>query len=174
MKKIILLLIISLFASCKTKKTAPVTIYSNVIDTVVIEKEVFNNTEISKAIKDSMFLVINDIKTQNKVFDSLCNNEVARLLKQINFSKKSGDNSYSVVYDQLKKQIEITAEMQEVINKQDSIYFSKNTSKIEYKEVPVEVPVYTNILTKWQKILIGLGIGFPLFFIVRLIIKLKS
>ena len=169
MKKIIFIILI-IFSSCKTAKIPePIIIEKKIIDTTYIESKLFEKQMISQGIFDSMFLKVHELQTANDSFNIECNKEIDRILKDINFKKKSGDNSYSIVYNQLKKQIEITAEMQELINKQDSLYFKVEKNKIEYREVPVDRPVYTNILTKWQKILIFLGVAFSSFYLFRII-----
>jgi hypothetical protein len=169
-------LLLIVLVSCKSNKIkTPVIIEKTIIDTTIIEEKLFEKQLVSQAIYDSMFLVINELKTENELFNKECDKEIDRILSQINFTKKSGDNKYSIVYNQLKKQIEITAEMQELINKQDSAYFNKQEIKTEIKEVPVQVPVYTNVLTKLQKWLIGFGIAFLVFigFKIFRIIKLN-
>jgi len=170
MKKTLLILLVFVFLiACKTAKISePVIVYKTQIDTFKINTTTIEKETITLPIDDKMIIAINEAK------DSICDEQIDKVLAQINFIKTSGDNEYSILYNKNKKQIEIIAKMRELLTKNKTSSSDKEAIKYQYKEIPVEVPIYTNILALWQKILIGLGVLFPLFHIIRLIIKLKS
>ena len=170
MKKILIILIVFVsLIGCKSAKVSdPVVIYKTQIDTFKINTISIEKETITLPIDDKMIIAINEAK------DSICQEQINKILGQINFTKKSGDNQYSIMYNKYKKQLEIIAKMREQISKNTTSDTIEQSTNYQYEEVPVPVPVYTNILTLWQKILIGLGVAFPLFHIIRLIIKLKT
>ncbi len=167
-KYTLFLVFIFLLTACKTSQVSePHFLYNTKIDTFKIETTRIEKEIVSMPIDDSIIIAINDAK------DSICDEQINKILSQINFSKISGNNEYSILYNQSKRQLEIIAKMRQWKNSSSNITEKIQDIKHKIKEIPVKVPVYTNILTKWQKILIGLGISFTLFHIIRLIIKLK-
>ena len=162
MKKLAIIISIILFTiSCKSKFMAePVIINHKVIDSTYTFEKLQEQQQISQAIFDSMFIKINEVQTSNKICDSLCQQQIDYLLNQFNFYKKSGDNEYSILYNKYKKQIEFVAKMKETKSTNTNKESLKEKIKLEYREVPVDRPVYINVLKKWQKIMIGLGFAF--------------
>jgi hypothetical protein len=138
----------------------PVIINQKVIDSVYTSEKLQEQQQISQAIFDSMFLKIKEVEIANVECDSLCQRQMDYILNQFNFRKKSGDNEYSILYNKYKKQIEFVAKMKEQVSTQSQKEKVQEKIKIEYKEVPVDRPVYINILKKWQKIMIGFGFAF--------------
>lgn len=161
MKKTIITIILLLLVSCKSKIIPePVIINNKVIDSSYTTEKLQEQQQISQAIFDSMFIKINEVKTSNKLCDSLCQQQIDYLLNQFNFHKKSGDNEYSILYNKYKKQIEFVAKMKEQKSSSISKEINQNKVNKEYKEIPVDRPVYINVLKKWQKIMIGFGFAF--------------
>jgi hypothetical protein len=157
------------FVSCKAKQPTPP------IEPIVInhDKEVITTEKetINKAISDNTIIPIAQSKSNNVVFDSLVNAKVDEILNKLNYQKQSGDNSLEVKYNALLKQLNIISKVGQTSN--------KDTSKLD-KEI-VEVPVIKNVpypviqpLTKLQKVLIALGVGFAVFYTVKYGLKLVS
>lgn len=161
MKKTIITIILLLLVSCKSKIIPePVIINNKVIDSSYTTEKLQEQQQISQAIFDSMSIKINEVKTSNKLCDSLCQQQIDNLLNQFNFHKKSGDNEYSILYNKYKKQIEFVAKMKEQKSSSISKEINQNKVNKEYKEIPVDRPVYINVLKKWQKWMIGFGFAF--------------
>lgn len=168
MKKLIsiifLIIGVLIFATaCKSAVAKPVYIYTKEIDSTYTSEKLQEQQSISQAIFDSMFIKIQEVEIANVECDSLCQRQMDFLLNQFNFYKTSGDNSYSILYNKYKKQLEFTAKMKETKTTNSNKENIQYRDKIKYIEKPVEVPVYTNILTKLQKWLIGFGIAFLVY-----------
>lgn len=165
---LLLLLGSSLFlVSCKAQKLPQEPIVINhEKETSTTEKETVNN-----AINDKTIIPVVESKSNNTVFDSLVNAKVDEILNKLNYQKQSGDNSLEVKYNALLKQLEINSKIGQTTNK------DKSTKEKEIVEVPVikKVP-YPVIqpLTKLQKLLIALGVGFAGFYTVKYGIQLVS
>lgn len=155
------------FTSCKTQQipTEPIVI-NHEKETSTSENETINN-----AINDKTIIPVIESKSNNKAFDSLVNAKVDEILNKLNYQKQSGNNSLEVKYNALLKQLEIISKMGQTSNK------DKSTNAKEIIEVPVikKVP-YPVIqpLTKLQKLLIALGVGFAGFYTIKYGIRLVS
>lgn len=169
--KKLLIIIISLggsmfFGSCKTQQLPPPEpiVINHEKETTTTEKET-----ISKAIDDKTIIPVIASKSNNTAFDSLVNAKVDDILNKLNYQKQSGDNRLEVKYNALLKQLEINSKIGQTSNKQ------KDLKSLTVKEVPVIKPVpYPVIqpLTKLQKLLIVLGVGFSGFFAIKYGFKL--
>lgn len=160
-KMLLIICISTLFLwSCKSQKQP--------VEQIEIKKEkeiIKTESEtINKAIADQTIIPVVVAKSKDVVNDSLVNAKVDEILSKLNYQKQSGDNSLMVKYNALLKQLEIISKIGETNNKNAS---SLNT---EYVEVPVikNVP-YPVIqpLSKMQKLLIALGVGFSGFYILK-------
>jgi hypothetical protein len=161
MKKLLIVVLTVLLLGCKSKYIPePVIINNKVIDSSYTFEKLEEQQQISQAIYDSMFIKINEANTSNKLCDSLCQQQIDLLLNQFNFHKKSGDNEYSILYNKYKKQIEFVAKMKEQKSKITNKENNSSNLKIIKKEIPVDRPVYINVLKKWQKWMIGFGFAF--------------
>ncbi|MFN3941485.1 MAG: hypothetical protein ACK4K1_02470 [Flavobacterium sp.] len=171
-----LLAILFLMVSCGSKKQLlEQKTFQKSLDSVKTEKQ--TSKEISKEIIDSILKKIPTVNTSDKKYDSLCNLEIDRILKQLEFFKKSGSNEYKILYDQLKRQLTITGKLQESVNEISSEKINQtNLREIENR---VEIPVHKP-LERWQIILMTIGAVIPLGFIIWIaiyvyqIITLKS
>jgi hypothetical protein len=156
------------FTSCKTQQLPPpeTIVINHDKETSTSEKETINN-----AINDKTIIPVIESKSNNTAFDSLVNAKVDEILNKLNYQKQSGDNSLEVKYNALLKQLEINSKMGQTSNKY------KSTNAKEIIEVPVIKPQpYPVIqpLTKLQKILIALGVGFAGFYAIKYGIRLAS
>lgn len=166
---LLILLSSSLFlVSCKSQKLPPPEpiVINHDKETTTTEKEA-----ISKAIDDKTIIPVIASKSNNTAFDSLVNAKVDEILNKLNYQKQSGENSLEVKYNALLKILEINSKIGQTSNKDSS---SKE------KEI-VEVPVIKKVpypviqpLTKLQKILIALGVGFSGFFAIKYGFKLVT
>ncbi|PKB18387.1 hypothetical protein [Flavobacterium sp. 5] len=169
--KILLIISAMFFASvsCKSSIATPLQ------EPIVIHHDTKNtNTEketINQPINNNTVIPVIASNTNNSVFDSLVNSKVDEILNKLNYKNQSGDNSLEVKYNALLKELQILSK----IGKTSSKATSKNDK--ETIEVPVikQVP-YPVIqpLTKLQKLLIALGVGFAGFYTIKYGLKLVS
>lgn len=169
-----LIIIISLgsslfFGSCKTQKlpleSEPIVINQEK-QTTTTEKET-----ISKPIADKTVISVVESKSNNTAFDSLVNAKVDEILNKLNYQKQSGDNSLMVKYNALLKQLEIISKIGQTSTKEKDLKSSTLKEKPIIKKVPYPV---IQPLTKLQKLLIALGVGFSGFYGIKYGIKLVS
>ena len=156
-----------IFAFCMVGCASAKPQVSNIEKTV--QKDSISKTDEiakSKAINDSLKIVIGQVHTSKKECDSICQQTIDNLLASMNQSKTSGDNGYKLKYDRVKKELDIVLKTGESKSEQKSEY--------KYKDRCVYRDVKTNIyiekpLSKWQKFLMWTGVaalayaGFRLF-----------
>lgn len=173
MKKLIhyiALFIISsmVFTSCSSAKKLKQE--NTLLKSEIQKRDSIKNTVINKAIDDKLITPIAQSKTGNTVFDSLVNSKVDEILSKLNTSKKSGDNGYKLIYDKLKKQLELYVQIAQTQNENTAVKNEKIKTIIQVKKIPVLVK---KPLTKLEKTLIGLGIlallyiGFKIVALIR-------
>lgn len=173
MKKLIhyiALFIISsmVFTSCSSVKKLKQenTLLKNEIN----KRDSIKNTIINQAIDDKLITPIVQSQTGNAVFDSLVNAKVDEILSKLNTAKNSGDNSYKLIYDKLKKQLEFYAQIAQTKNENTAVKNEKVKTIIQVKKIPV---VVEKPLSKLEKFLIALGvlailyIGFNIVALIR-------
>lgn len=144
------LLVALFFASCGKKNLSSTEIKIDSIKIVDVEKLILKEKlERSLAINDSFFKNIPEIKTgatNLKDCDSLCNLKIKESLKNLNTKKTSGNNSYNLYWDEVKRNVVLAVKIDETINQyKDSIAIKdklidqlQSSSKII--KVPVEKP----------------------------------
>lgn len=173
MKKLIhhiALLIISsmVFTSCSSAKKLKQE--NTLLKNEIQKRDSIKNTVINKAIDDKLITPIAQSQTGNAVFDSLVNAKVDEILSKLNTAKNSGDNSYKLIYDKLKKQLEFYAQIAQTKNENNTVKKEKIKTIIQVKKIPV---VVKKPLSKLEKFLMGLGIlallyiGFKIVSIIR-------
>lgn len=153
-----------LATSCKSKPIISTIDNEKSVSTEVVKEKFVNN---NLAIIDSLKILIATVKTSKPECDSITNAKIDDLLLQINSNKQSGDNSFGVYYDKLKKQIvaysKIGATKSEITN-------DKSTKAEIIKQVTVtKIPV--KYIPKWVQFLafIGAGtIGFGVFKVIKI------
>ena len=135
---LVLLLAFSIFLiSCNSAKklTSTDTIVSNEIS----KKDSIKTSIINQAINDKLITPVLQSNTGKRVFDSLVNNKVDEILSKLNTSKSSGDNSYQLFYNQLKKQLEFYSKIAQTKNENSTTNSNKQKTLIRIKKIPVIV-----------------------------------
>lgn len=164
---LLILLVSSVFlVSCKTAQpTAPdlntekTTQNDSLTDVTVVD----NN----KAIIDSLSWQIAKIKTSKKDCDSLSQDAVNKVLKSLNAKKQSGDNSYELKYNALKRQFDLIVKIGATKNVSTTKKQTKNKTSYRYitKTITVQKP-----LPKWKFYLMligGAAIAFTVFRVAK-------
>ena len=152
MKKIILLLmfttLLSLTGCSGTKKTTETTVIKEKEKTSITNTDSVKKTVVNKEIKDVLSTPVSKSDTGNKMFDSIVDAKVREILKKLNTSKQSGDNSYKLTYDELKDLLEVHVTVGETKNDFEKIGSKVSTIETdsqyisEYKEKIKGVPFY--------------------------------
>ena len=98
MKNILLSLLLSLLAvACKsvkeTQQSQEVTQRTR-IDSIFVEKQV--------PVRDTVYINIPEIRTIKPECDSLCNEEVRKIMQQISVNRQQGEDSQGVYYNRYK------------------------------------------------------------------------
>lgn len=153
-----------LSVSCKSTQTISEVNKETIKDSIRENINVKEQKEISKEINDSIVKSIPEIKTGSKDCDSICNIRVNEMLKQFEFYKRSGDNSYQILFDENKRLLIINANMKAQLSQKKDSISNKSNFKDNSKEKIIEVPV--NILTKEQKINVWTGRSFWVLFLI--------
>lgn len=150
---IVLLLVFSLcFLGCSTTKKAKQE--SSVLLKERIQKDSIKNMVITREISDSVITPIVQSNSGDMAFDSLVNAKVAEILSKLNTTKHSGDNSYTLFYDTLKKQLELYVKIAQSKNQNIEVSNKEQKVIVKVQKIPV---VTQKPLAKWKKILMGLG-----------------
>lgn len=149
---LLLLLSSECLISCKSKKPLVET------KTVIIDnKELITvKSELvkSKAINDSLFAFIGNIKTGKPECDSVCQEAVDKALQNVNSKKNSGGNQAGFYYDKYKKMLVAYSKLEETISQsKDSIHYKYKFLMLDTK-TPILIPAE---FTKEQKINLWVG-----------------
>ena len=127
--------------SCASKKT----IQSNSTDTTVIannSKQTTTKTETtSQAINDTIRYYVGQLRTNNKICDSLTAIALNDYFSNYNYAKNSGNNAWSIKYDEIKRQLVIINK--QAATKNTAVHDTLIKTKFIYKnkDVMVSVPV---------------------------------
>jgi hypothetical protein len=128
---------------------------------IVKEKTTNNNL----AVIDSLKILIQKVKTSKPECDSITNAKIDELLLQINSKKISGDNSFGVYYDKLRKELiaytKLGATKTEITSNHN--YKTETIKEVSVKEIPVKY------VPKWIQILACIGAGAIAFGIFKLV-----
>lgn len=135
------------------------------------KKDSIKSTVINQAINDKLITPITQSQTGNAVFDSLVNAKVDEILSKLNTAKNSGDNSYKLIYDKLKKQLEFYAQIAQTKNENTAVKDEKVKTIIQVKKIPV---VVEKPLSKLEKFLMGLGILAILYIGFKIVIFIRK
>lgn len=151
MKKLFALLLIAAFiVGCgPTKIESKKERYERIADSVRIAELVRTNG----AVLDSLRFKIPPARTVRPDCDSICDAHLQSVLKSLNFSKSSGQNSYKIAYDEAARMLSAYVTIAETINRESAQTLNRNSELIEteYVEIPV---AYT---PKWMIFLSGVG-----------------
>ena len=128
---------------------------------IIKEKTTDNNL----AVIDSLKILIQRVKTSKPECDSITNAKIDELLLQINSKKISGENSFGVYYDKLKKELiayaNLGATKTEITSNHN--YKTETLKEISVKEIPVKY------IPKWIQILAYIGAGAIVFGVFKLV-----
>jgi hypothetical protein len=167
---LMILLISSMFLiSCKSKQLPPDTHTE-----ISKQKDSISHIQItdnSKAIIDSLSIVIGKIKTDKPECDSVTQAAIENLLQSLNTSKQSGDNSYKIKYNDLLKRLDLVIKIGATKNEVTKDYKSKDIfyNRFITKTITVKAP-----LPKWQLYLMIIGIGTILYFVIKLVLLIRT
>lgn len=155
--------------SCKSKQ--PLT--DKIVEKTVNSDSIYQSKVITRnqAINDSLKIIIGQVRTEKKECDSVCQIAIDRVLSQLNTKKTSGSNSYGVFYDSKDKSLNLNAAIG--ATKSDSVFYKEiiyRTKTIySQRDIPVHLP-----LPKWQLLLMIIGGGTIVFFILKLTLFFRS
>lgn len=161
-----------IFTSCSSAKKLKQE--NTLLKNEIQKRDSIKNIIINQAIDDKLITPIVQSQTGNVVFDSLVNAKVDEILSKLNTAKNSGDNSYKLIYDKLKKQLEFYAQIAQTKNENTAVKDERVKAIIQVKKIPVVVEKPSS---KLEKFLMGFGILALLFIgfkIVALIRKKTS
>lgn len=149
MKKLISLTITMLLLSgcLASKKISEKTTTTKETEKIEKTKDSSSVIEINKAIKDEAIFKIPESNTGRLEFDKAVNEGMANLLRNINFNKSSGDNSYRFYYDEKLKAMRAEFEIGQTQNREINVKekekiektFEQNTDEYIYKKI-ISVP----------------------------------
>ena len=164
----VLLLVLLVLSSCGASKK--IKSEEKLLQSTTQKKDSIISTIINQEIEDKLITPVVQSETGNVEFDSLVNKKVDEILQKLSSQKTSGDNSYSLEYDALKKQLEFYAQIAQTKNENNTVKKEKIKTIIQVKKIPV---VVKKPLSKLEKFLMGLGIlallyiGFKIVSIIR-------
>lgn len=166
----ILLILLSLvFISCSSAKKYKEE--NTILKSEIQKRDSVKSVIINQSIDDKLITPVVQSSTGNREIDSLVNAKVDEILSKLNTSKKSGDNSYKLIYDKLAKQLEFYSKMAQTKNENSTTKTSNDKTIIQIKKIPV---VIEKPLSKLEKFLIGLGILTLLFLGYKTVVFIKN
>ena len=159
----------SLFlVGCKAKQQQP-----DVDKTVFIQKDSSShvkNTEINKAVMDSWYLYIRQMKTAKPECDSITQAALENVLRSMHVKKESGDNGYELKYNQLLKRLELVIKMGATKNETTKDF--KIKTKYHDRFITKTITLKER-LPQWQLILMLIGSGAIIFSIFKAVLFVR-
>ena len=147
---ILLLLCIFCMCGCAAK---PIETTSKIEHHNEVKKDSTKVIETNKAINDTLKIKIAKVKTSKPECDSITQAKINELLRQLNTSKKSGDNEAGIYYDELKQQLVMWQLMAQTKNEKTTTNKSSEvTTKLELAK-----PVIVKFIPKWVQVLAWIG-----------------
>ncbi|MBA0884917.1 hypothetical protein [Flavobacterium undicola] len=122
-------------------------------------------TQVNKAILDSLVIQIAKVKTAKPECDSITQATLNQVLKQLNSRKKSGDNEAGIYYDELKNQIITWQKLAETYSEKTAK--NKENTIIKVEKQIVKIPV--KYVPWWVEYLAYLGAATLLFVAYRIL-----
>jgi Fe2+ transport system protein B len=145
-KEFILVLILIFFSSCLgSKKVIENNTSKKSIEKLEVRKDSSNIVEKNKSISDKLDLIVTSSKTDDKNFNKKVDSKVDEILAKLNTSKKSGDNSYKLYYNLLKRQVEFEAKIGETKNENTVTNTEEKTEKTT--EEIIDTYIYKRVTT---------------------------
>ena len=146
MKKIVLLFICIILTGCLgTKKIVEKQATKNTTEKVEVKKDSINVIEKNKAIADKLDVSVPKAKTPDIDFNKKVDEKVDEILAKLNTTKTSGDNSYRLYYNLLKRQVEFEAKIGETKNENTTTNTEEKTEKTT--EEIIDTYIYKRITT---------------------------
>lgn len=138
---------IGLATGCAKKPVATSEQIKKEKEIVYIQKD--SQTTKSLAILDSLKLTIENIKTSKSECDSITNAKIEELLQRLNTRKVSGNNSFGIYYDKLKRELVAYSNIGETqsqkiaqLEKTLSEKSNQKTITVPVKYIPKEVKYF--------------------------------
>ena len=146
MKKIVLLFICIILTGCLgTKKIVEKQATKNTTEKVEVKKDSINVIEKNKAIADKLDVSVPKAKTPDIDFNKKVDEKVDEILAKLNTTKTSGDNSYRLYYNLLKRQVEFEAKIGETKNENTTTNTEEKTEKTT--EEIIDTYIYKRVTT---------------------------
>jgi hypothetical protein len=167
---IILFFIFSLvIISCSSAKK--LTKEDTLIENEFNRNDSIKNTVVNKEINDKLITSVIQSQTGNASLDSLVNAKIDEILSKLNTSKNSGDNSYNLIYDKIKRQLEFNARIAQT--QDEKLAVQNNSSRLVFRDrkIPVEV---IKPLSKIEKTLLILGVLAIIYIGFRILLFLRK
>lgn len=127
-------------------------------------------TEINKEITDQLIWQLSQVKTSNPECDSITQAYLFHVLNSINTQKSSGDNSYSLKFNALERQLELLVNISETKNSSRDSIATKIIEKNFYhtREVPVRLPLtWYQKMAQYLAIIALMLIAFKIFSFIK-------
>lgn len=170
--KLLIILISVIFTSCiGSKKILETSTTKEKEKTSKIENDSIRKEVVSKGITDNATIPVVKSRTNDKYVDSLVNAKVSETLSKLNFSKRSGNNGYTLSYNQLKDLIEVGVTVGETKNVEEKVSNNKEEKETdtqiisEYLKKVRGIPIYWILLALlfvFRKSIFGLlGMIYP-------------
>ena len=146
MKKIALLFICIVLTGCLgTKRIVEKKATKVTTEKVEVKKDSTNVVEKNKAISDKLDVAVTNAKTTDADFNKKVDQKVDEILAKLNTTKTSGDNSYKLYYNLLKRQVEFEARIGETQNENTTTNSEEKTEKTT--DEIIDTYIYTRITT---------------------------
>jgi len=146
MKKIVLLFICIVLTGCLgTKRIVEKKATKVTTEKVEVKKDSTNVVEKNKAISDKLDVAVPNAKTSDADFNKKVDQKVDEILAKLNTTKTSGDNSYKLYYNLLKRQVEFEARIGETQNENTTTNSEEKTEKTT--DEIIDTYIYTRITT---------------------------
>ena len=146
MKKIVLLFICIVLTGCLgTKRIVEKKATKVTTEKVEVKKDSTNVVEKNKAIADKLDVAVTNAKTSDADFNKKVDQKVDEILAKLNTTKTSGDNSYKLYYNLLKRQVEFEARIGETQNENTTTNLQEKTEKTT--DEIIDTYIYTRITT---------------------------
>jgi hypothetical protein len=137
---IYILVTATLFGCLGSKKVSEKSVEKTTVETTAIKKDSTALTVVNKPIADKVSLPVPLAKSTDSSFDSAVNDKVDQILSKLNTTKSSGDNSYTLYYDLLSRQLNFEAAIGETVNQSTT----SDSKLIKNKSTAEEVDSYVS------------------------------
>lgn len=143
-----------MFGCLGTKKISEKNTSTKLVEKTETKSDSTSKETINKAIKDEAVLNIPESKTDDPEYDKRVNDAVANILKNLNFQKSSGDNSYKLYYDEKLRQLRAEFEVGQTKNSETSSNNQTNTDRSFEEKIETSVKKIIKMIPWWGWILL--------------------